>query len=131
MKDITSKQDIDVLVAAFYDKARKDEMLGHIFNNIIGDDWSDHLIRITAFWDMVIFAAPGYAGSPVKAHIDADKKEAMNKEHFDRWLELWAATVDELFAGAYAEIAKNKAMLMANMIHIKVEMSRNGFNTLN
>lgn len=131
MKDITDKQDITVLVTAFYDKARKDELLGHIFNNIIGNDWTHHLERINDFWNMVIFAAPGYAGSPVKAHVDADRKETMNKEHFDRWLQLWSETVDELFAGEYADIAKNKAMLMANMIHMKIEMSRNGFNTLN
>lgn len=131
MNDITAKDDIQVLVDSFYAVARQDELLGPIFNTIIGDDWSHHLPKMYDFWNMVIFAVPGYAGQPVKAHVDVDKRTPMNQEHFDRWLELWKANVDNRFAGEYAEIAKNKAALMANMIHIKVEMGRKGFETLN
>jgi hypothetical protein len=36
-----------------------------------------------------------------------------------------------LYAGEFADIAKNKAVLMANMIDMKIQMSRNGFDTLN
>ena len=131
MNDITTKEDIQNLVDSFYAVARQDDLLGPIFNTIIGDDWSHHLPTMYSFWSMVIFAEPGYAGHPVKKHVDADKRMPMNKEHFDRWLELWTATVDRLFAGEHAEIAKKKAALMANMIHIKVEMGRKGFETLN
>ena len=131
MNDITTKEDIQNLVDSFYAVARQDDLLGPIFNTIIGDDWSHHLPTMYSFWSMVIFAEPGYAGHPVKKHVDADKRMPMNKEHFDRWLELWTATVYRLFAGEHAEIAKKKAALMANMIHIKVEMGRKGFETLN
>ena len=131
MNDITTKEDIQNLVDSFYAAARQDDLLGPIFNTIIGDDWSHHLPTMYSFWSMVIFAEAGYSGNPVKKHVDADKRMPMNKEHFDRWLELWTATVDHLFAGEHAEIAKNKAALMANMIHIKVEMGRKGFETLN
>lgn len=131
MNDIASKNDIQLLVDSFYTVARQDELLGPIFNTIIGDDWSHHMPRMYDFWDMVIFAVPGYTGNPVKTHVDVDKRMAMNQEHFERWLELWTTTVDRLFAGEYADIAKNKAALMANMIHIKVEMGRKGFETLN
>jgi hemoglobin len=60
-----------------------------------------------------------------------DKRMTLNKEHFDRWLVLWNETVDEVFAGEIADMAKNKAALMANLINMKVEMSRSGFDTLN
>ena len=83
------------------------------------------------FWDMVLFSTAGYAGSPVKTHVDVDRREPLHKEHFDRWLELWYANVDKLFAGPMADMAKNKAMLMSNLISIKVTMSRSGFETLN
>lgn len=131
MRDIENRADIETLINSFYTTARKDDLLGPIFNTIIGEDWSHHLPRMYDFWNMVIFAAPGYSGNPIRKHVDTDRRMPMNKEHFDRWLELWTATVNNLFEGEYADIAKNKAGLMAQMIHIKVEMARKGFETLN
>ncbi len=131
MKDIANKEDIKLLVDSFYDKVRKDDMLGEIFNKAIGDDWSHHLPVMYQFWDMVLFSAAGYAGSPVRKHTDLDKKMPINRPHFDRWLELWNETVDSIYAGEIADMAKNKASLMANLIHMKIEMTRDGFETLN
>lgn len=129
--DIADINDIQRLVDTFYDTVRKDELLGSVFNTAIGNNWSHHLPIMYDFWNMVIFAQPGYAGQPVKKHVELDKRIPINKEHFDRWLEIWHETVDCLFAGEHADIAKNKAALMANLIHMKVEMGRNGFETLN
>lgn len=131
MTDIINRADIETLIDAFYDKVRKDNNIGPIFNAAIGNDWSHHLPIMYKFWDMVLFSAPGYAGSPVRKHTDLDKRIPLEKVHFDRWLELWNTTVDELFFGEIADMAKNKASLMANLIHMKVEMTRDGFETLN
>lgn len=131
MNDITNRTDIEQLINTFYDRVRKDEVIGYIFNTAIGNDWSHHLPIMYQFWDMVLFSAPGYAGSPVRKHTDLDKRMPIEKRHFDRWLELWNETIDSLFAGEIADMAKNKASLMANLIHMKVEMSREGFETLN
>ena len=120
-----------MLVNAFYQRARKDDLLGPVFDKIIGENWTHHLPVMYDFWNMVIFAAPGYSGQPVRSHIDVDRKMSLEKEHFDRWLQSWSETVDELFTGEYADIAKNKAILMANMINMKIQMGRKGFETLN
>ncbi|WP_345083541.1 group III truncated hemoglobin [Nemorincola caseinilytica] len=131
MNDITNRTDIEHLIDTFYSKVRKDDLLGPIFDTIIGNDWSHHLPIMYKFWDMVLFSAPGYAGSPVRKHTDIDKKMPMDRPHFDRWLAIWIETVDEMFVGEYADMAKNKASLMANLIHMKIQMSREGFETLN
>lgn len=131
MNDITNRSDIEQLIDAFYGKVRNDEQIGHIFNTIIGDNWNHHLPIMYQFWDMVLFSAAGYAGSPVRKHTDIDKRIPLEKAHFDRWLQLWNETVDAMYAGEIADMAKNKASLMANLIHMKVEMSREGFETLN
>src|SRR6185436_7693251 len=110
----------------FYDKVKKDEVIGFIFATIIGDDWSHHLPVMYNFWNMVVFSQPGYAGNPTRKHVEIDGKIALEKEHFDRWLVLWNETLDFLFEGPNADVAKNKAMLMANLINMKVEMSRGG-----
>jgi hemoglobin len=126
MKDIENRADIELLINSFYDKVRVDGKIGFIFNEIIGDNWSHHLPVMYQFWDMVLFSAPGYAGNPTRKHVEIDKKITLNKEHFDRWLELWNETVDKLYAGENAAQAKNRAMLMTNLIHIKIEASRDG-----
>lgn len=130
MKDLENKKDIELLINTFYDKVRKDEALGPIFDKIIGDNWGHHLPIMYNFWNMVLFSAPGYAGNPVRKHVEVDKRIPLEKEHFDRWLQLWNENIDKLFAGEYADMAKNKASLMANLIHMKVDMSRGGMDIL-
>lgn len=122
-KDITERADIELLINSFYDVVRKDEAIGYIFNDIIGDDWSHHLPIMYQFWESILFSKPGYSGNPIKKHIDIDKRMPLEQAHFTRWLELWNAAVDNLFEGENAAQAKNRAMLMANLINMKVEMS--------
>jgi hemoglobin len=131
MNDIANRADIERLIDAFYTTVRADDLLGPIFNGAIGDNWSHHLPIMYQFWDMVLFSAPGYAGSPVRKHTDLDKRMPMDKPHFERWVAIWKTTVDGMFAGEIADMAKNKAELMANLIRMKIEMSREGFETLN
>jgi len=126
MKDIENRADIEGLIDSFYDKVRKDDTIGFIFNDIIGDDWSHHLPVMYQFWDMVLFSTAGYAGNPTKKHLEVDKRIPLEKVHFERWLQLWNETVDRLYTGEMAEMAKNKAMLMANLISMKVDMGRDG-----
>src|ERR1043165_8016614 len=114
--DITTRNDIELLVNTFYEHVRKDDTIGYIFNAIIGEDWSHHLPIMYRFWESVLLSKPGYAGNAVKKHIDLDRKITLEKKHFERWIELWNRTVDSLFAGEVAELAKNRAFLMANLI---------------
>jgi hemoglobin len=129
-KDITTDNDIMLLVNTFYDKVRLDETIGHIFKNIIGDDWSHHLPIMYRFWGSVLLNTPGYTGNVIKKHVDIDKRITLQKEHYDRWLALWTETVDDLFVGENAEQAKNRASLMIHLIGMKVEMARLGKSLL-
>ena len=124
MRDLENKADIEVLINSFYDGVKKDETIGYIFNETIGEDWSHHLPVMYDFWNMVLFSKPGYAGNPTRTHVELDKKTPLKKEHFDRWLVLWNEAVDRLFAGEIADLAKNRAALMANLISMKVDEPR-------
>ena len=129
-KDIENIKDIELLVDSFYEKVRRDGTIGHIFNDIIGEDWSHHMPIMYAFWNSVLFNAGGYTGNVVKKHLGIDKKITLQKAHYDRWLEMWNEMVDSLFVGEIADIAKNKAFLMMNMISMKVDMARLGNNIM-
>lgn len=121
MKEITSHDDIVLLVNTFYDRARPDEIIGFIFNEIIGDDWSHHLPIMYSFWESVLFAKGGYSGNPIKTHIDIDKRTKLKDEHFARWAQLWEQTVDELFTGECATIAKKRATTMIALMQMKIK----------
>lgn len=126
MQDINNRQDVEQLVNTFYDKVKADTTIGHIFQTIIGDDWSHHLPVMYSFWETVLFGKAGYVGNPIKKHIDLDKQIPLEKAHYDRWQSLWNETVDTLFAGPIADDAKYKAGNMVNLISMKVVMARDG-----
>jgi hemoglobin len=125
-KELSERKDIELLVNTFYDKVRKDPVIGHIFNHIIGDDWSHHLPVMYQFWETVILNKPGYVGNPVGKHIEVDRKIPLNESHYQRWLELWKDTVDSLFEGEKAEEIKKRAVLMMQLIDFKVTAARKG-----
>jgi hemoglobin len=59
-----------------------------------------------------------YSGSPFPPH----KQLPVAKEHFDRWMEIFTTTTDELFAGARAEEAKLRAKNMAEMFNYRDQL---------
>ncbi|MEQ1850217.1 MAG: group III truncated hemoglobin [Chthoniobacteraceae bacterium] len=132
-QDITGRADIERLVNAFYDKIRKDDLLGFIFNDVAKIDWAAHLPKMYAFWETMLFRSGGFVGNPLAAHARLVPLTAMGRPQFDRWLAVFTATVDELFAGEKAEHIKNAAADMANVIHAKingVEQARYDFSKL-
>lgn len=126
MKDILSEYDIQLLVNTFYDKVKQDGVIGYIFNTIIGKDWSHHLPIMYSFWGMVLLNKEGYKGNVMGKHIALDKQIPLEPAHYERWLQLWQQTVDELFAGNTADTAKEKARLMIQLIATKVNLARDG-----
>lgn len=119
--DIKNIDDIKLLVNTFYDTIRKDDLLADIFNDKIEDRWSQHLEKMYTFWQTVLLGEHTYFGSPFVPHA----KLPVDLVHFERWLVLFDATVDELFAGEKAERAKWQGQRMAEMFHTKIEYYKN------
>jgi len=53
-REIQSREDVALLVRAFYKKVRQDKTLGPIFNATI-KDWETHLEKLTDFWEGNLF----------------------------------------------------------------------------
>jgi hemoglobin len=119
--DITTLEDIKLLVDTFYSKVQKDEFIGPIFNEKIANRWSEHLEKMYRFWQTILLEVHSYSGSPFPPH----KQLPVDKEHFDRWMEIFTETVDVLFAGPIAEEAKLRARNMAEMFNYKINYFRN------
>ena len=124
-KEIETREDVFLLVDTFYKKVRKDDLLGPIFNRRI-TDWDSHLQHLTDFWESNLFFRNRFRGNPLEKHkeVDAENAYSINELHFGVWLNLWFQTVDELFAGDKANIAKNRARNMGTFIHLAIFKAR-------
>lgn len=120
MDDIKSTKDIETLVNTFYEKVQKDDVIGFIFNDVAHVDWDTHLPRMYAFWGSILLGQSGFNGNPMAKHMALDKLIKLKIAHFERWTEIWSATVDGLFKGELAEMAKMRAANIRNIMEYKV-----------
>ncbi|MGI9243279.1 MAG: group III truncated hemoglobin [Verrucomicrobiales bacterium] len=118
--DLRDRDDIVQLVDRFYEKIRSDEKLGPIFNELVDVDWDTHLPKMYDFWDTVMFRTGKFRGDPIGAHAKLIPKTEMSREMFDHWLDLFRATVAELFEGEKAGHIVRCAEDMANVIYSKI-----------
>lgn len=79
------------LVDCFYDKVSADPLLGAVFNAVV-EDWIEHKRLLTTFWCSVALRAGTYRGNPMAMH----RPHPIQREHFERWLSLWAETAQEV-----------------------------------
>lgn len=118
--DLQGRAEIEQLVNAFYDRVRSDALLGFIFDQVAKTEWRTHLPKMYAFWETVMFRSGGFVGNPLVAHAKLVPLTDMGRDKFDHWLQLFCATVDDLFEGEHAEHIKRCAEDMANVIHAKI-----------
>ncbi len=128
MARIKDRQDIALLVNTFYAKIRKEDGLEHFFNKmIVGEEaWATHLDKLTDFWETQLLMARSFSGNPMAAHNKVDKtfNHEIEMKHFGLWLNLWYETIDELFDGEIAQLAKNKARNMSHFIFMEMYKNR-------
>ncbi|MFZ5971682.1 MAG: group III truncated hemoglobin [Bacteroidota bacterium] len=100
--DIASRAHIELLVNTFYEKVRTDNLLAPRFAHV---DWPHHMPVMYNFWCSMMLDEKSYQGNPFQKHMPL----ALEAAHFERWLTLFRATVDELFKGEKAEEIKMRA----------------------
>jgi hemoglobin len=109
LHDIGSRADCERLVRAFYGRALEDPIIGFIFVDVAKLDLEAHVPRITSFWETILLGARSYSGGAFRPHAELHLKAGLREGHFAQWLHLWTETVDALFAGPRAELAKAHA----------------------
>lgn len=112
--DIKDEASIKLMVDTFYGNVRSDELIGPVFDSAI-ENWDEHLPTMYAFWTGLLFRRGNYSGNPFAKHAPLDIK----REHFQRWLTLFEATVAELFEGPVSEQALAAAKSIAHSFQIR------------
>lgn len=125
--DIQSRMDIELLMTMFYEKVKKDDTIGYIFNDIAKVNWEHHIPIICDFWETLLLDAGSYKKNAMAVHYTLNRKVSLEERHFQRWLKLFNETVDDLFAGDIAIMAKRKAKSIAGLMQFKMKEENGGY----
>ena len=118
--DIETREDIIRFVNEFYNRVQGDNVIGYIFTEIAKVDWDKHLPKMYDFWETVLFGKAVFKGNPMEVHIRLNREHPLEQAHFNRWKEIFKATIDDLFAGNLAEETKKKAESIAGLMEFKI-----------
>ena len=110
------------LVHGFYDRVRRDPLLGPVFADRI-TDWGPHLDRMVEFWSSVALMTGRYHGAPMPKHLPLP----VEAEHFDRWLDLFRQTAQEICPPAGAAWVIERAERIASSIHMNILDARDRY----
>ena len=120
-KDIASREDLLQLVGTFYEKLLADDSINYLFTDIAKIDLAHHLPLLVDFWDSVLFQSDTYHKNAMQPHINLHQKSPLQPQHFETWLEYFNETVDELFEGEKAFLAKERALSIATVMKIRLK----------
>lgn len=113
--DISTSNDINKLVAVFYDTIKSDTSLQLLFSKKDIDPRL-YLSRSASFLENVLFYTGDYAGDPLIAEESMLRKLHSAGVRFDKLLELFCATVDKLFRGPNADRIKGHARSISSVL---------------
>ncbi len=122
-EDIKNRADIDQLMRYFYDKLLQDPEMDIIFNKVLTMDFTHHFATLVDFWDNILFYTGAYKNNAMAKHFELNDKYPLTKEHFDTWLSSFLLSVDELFEGEKATLAKTRATSIATIMQLKMPKS--------
>ena len=119
-KDISNREDLLKLLTTFYEKLLADKSISYLFTDIAKIDLHHHLDILVNFWDSILFQSDTYRKNAMQPHMILHQKSPLQKHHFETWLTYFNESVDQLFEGEKAFLAKERALSIATVMQIKV-----------
>ena len=121
--DILSRNDIHFIIADFYKKLVIDKTMVPLFKDIVEQDQLEpHIDIINDFWEDLLFQTYKYKNNPMQKHLDFHQKMSFTKKHFDLWLQYLSSTIDANFRGINSENMKTRALSIANVMQVKMNL---------
>ena len=113
---------VAAVVAAFYGKARRDAVIGPVFNRLIAaDHWPQHIRTITDFWSSMLLGTRRYTGRPMPKHIAIPE---LSDAHFQRWLTLFRETAEDICPPHVAVLFVDRAERIGYNFRIRIAQFR-------
>lgn len=104
--DVDSKERIEQMIRSFYTNLLTNEDIRPVFVNT---DFEKHMPHMITFWSFVLLDEAGYKTNVFDKHVHLPIKQ----NHFAIWLEHFENTVRSLFEGPKADLAIQRAQLIA------------------
>jgi truncated hemoglobin YjbI len=95
------KELIFKVIESFYDKAKRDVLIGYHFRNI--QDFETHIPRIALFWEMQLLGSASYKVDPPFDVMAVHTPLMIKKGELGRWMLLFKKTLDEFELGDLKE----------------------------
>jgi hemoglobin len=119
-RDLEDRADIEALLKEFYSRAFEDPLIGRFFTEVVPLDLETHIPVIASFWESVLFRTHAYARNVMEIHRGIHLLSPINKEHLDRWVELFTETVKNNFEGEMSELMQQRARSIATLMDMKL-----------
>jgi hemoglobin len=119
-RDIQNREDLLLLMQGFYKKLLADDSISYLFTDVAKIDLAHHLPVLVDFWDSILFQADIYRKNAMQPHMVLHQQSPLQKHHFETWLQYFKESVDELFEGEIAFLAKERATSIATVMQIKI-----------
>ena len=110
-----TRENLETLMVQFYKKALNDDTLGDFFVIELGADmaneeWQEHIELLVNFWATLFLDEERYKGDPYGPHFSII---GLKKEDFDKWMENFSQTADEIYIPEVSKKLKEKALIFA------------------
>ena len=113
---------IRAVVDRFYADARRDPLIGPVFNRVIAPEaWPHHLATIADFWSSMLLGTGRYAGRPMPKHMAIPE---LSDAHFQRWLALFRRTATDLCPPDIAALFIERSERIGNSFRMNIAMRR-------
>lgn len=101
-------------VTRFYRDIAQDDRFHHWFETIAHVDWHAHTAELTDFWAGMLLDLPHrHADEVIEAHRWLHDTDPFDEALFERWLEIFDATLDEGWSGPMTDVARRRGHGMA------------------
>ncbi len=114
------------MVAAFYARLLRDPRLAPIFLDVARIDLQRHLPLITSYWEKLLLGDRKYQRHTMDIHRVIHTRRKLQAEDFERWLALFCATIEQMFAGPRARRAMQLARRIAANMQLALHSVSNG-----
>jgi len=113
---------VAAVVEHFYARARRDDVIGPVFNRVIPEaNWPHHIAAITDFWSSMLLGTRRYMGRPMPKHLALPE---LSDAHFARWLALFRATAEEHCPADIAALFVDRAERIAYNFRLRIAQFR-------
>ncbi|MET3926101.1 group III truncated hemoglobin [Devosia sp. 2618] len=113
---------VRAVVEQFYADARRDPVIGPVFNRVIAPEaWPRHIDTITDFWSSMLLGTGRYAGRPMPKHMAIPE---LSDAHFMRWLALFRRTAEVLCPPDIAVLFIERSERIGNSFRMNIAMRR-------